>query len=271
VPATGRPEVLDGPVHELAEQPVWCPGRGLLAWVDLEGGSAWTARPGERPTLLCRTDLGASGIVAVPGHPADWYVADGVTVRRCDGSGRTLDVLPLSAVDEGLDSGGWRLNGIGTDPVGRLWAGLFATPAGRARGGLRRLDDGRRAPWVTAASNGFTWDAGGVCWHVDTLDRLVHRGVLHRARQARGVPIPVPADLPGRPDGLAVVAPGSVRVAMWDGGCLVDIDADGRVLRRTDLPVSRPTAMCPHPAGGWVVTTARVPGEELSGRLLHLL
>jgi sugar lactone lactonase YvrE len=97
-------------------------------------------------------------------------------------------------------------------------------------------------------SNGIDWSPDNrYCYYVDsgvaTLYRYrfdLEQGMLYapevffRPREAART---------STPDGLCVDQAGNIWVAIWDGGCVLQLSPDGEVLQEVRLPVSRPTSL----------------------------
>ena len=65
-------------------------------------------------------------------------------------------------------------------------------------------------------------------------------------------------NVPGKPDGMALAPDGSFRVAMWGGGCVAHIAADGATLGWTDVPAPHVSSACFAGADRLLVTTSRM-------------
>jgi sugar lactone lactonase YvrE len=149
---------------------------------------------------------------------------------------------------------GMRFNDGRCDRQGRFWAGTMSmdAPAGhvQADGCLYRYDAARglSAPVVSelVTQNGLAWSPDG---------RTMYLSDSNAARQliwafdydiADGVPsnrrlfVDMNA-YPGRPDGAAMDADGCYWIAGNDAGCLLRFTPQGKLDRRIDLPVSKPS------------------------------
>jgi sugar lactone lactonase YvrE len=183
--------------------------------------------------------------------------------------------------DAPYDTASERFNDGKADPQGRLWVGTIdETRQPRAalyrwsRGRLERMFDG------ATTSNGLGWSPDGrTLYWSDTPRHEVFAfdfdgavGSLSARRSfARFAPREpeAPADrYGGRPDGAAVDAEGAYWSAMYEGGRLVRIAPDGRVLGELPLPARCPTMACFGDADlrTLYVTTARAkrPADELA-------
>jgi xylono-1,5-lactonase len=128
-------------------------------------------------------------------------------------------------------------------------------------------------------ANGMGFSADGATLYVvDTLARtLLAYPVLGPGQL--GEPT-VRSDFlgqPGKPDGLCVAPDGSVWVALWGGGAVLQLAADGAPLRRLRLPTSQISSCRIGPDGRLAVSTstmrlspAQRAAEPLAGALFSL-
>jgi sugar lactone lactonase YvrE len=128
--------------------------------------------------------------------------------------------------------------------------------------------------------NGIAWSLDGKTMYLaDTRRGFIYAfeyDVLRGELGARRVFADL-GSLPGGPDGATVDCEDHLWSALWDGGCLVRFDPQGRMERVVRLPVSKPTS-CTFGGDNWrdlYVTTAtrglpadRLAGEPLAGRVL---
>lgn len=251
---------LDGPRHELAEEPT-LDGRRVL-YVDVARGEIWhRSRPFTgRPQLL--HELPPPVSAARPYHRGI-VVASRMNVLHFgrDGFRSIIAELPY-------DPGRWQVNGLVVLPDDTLLLGLLSRDRSEA-GELVRVVDGGATPVVTGvlAANGLCVDPDGTAvWHIDTYARTLTRYAASRLAEAAVV---ARVDgLPGRPDGICPALAGGVWVAMWDGGLLARIGPEGAVRDTIEVPVARPT--CPLQIGSrLIVTTAASPrSDPLDGAVL---
>ncbi|QMU70170.1 SMP-30/gluconolactonase/LRE family protein [Streptacidiphilus sp. P02-A3a] len=276
--APARPVRAPLPRALLGEGPRYDAASGTLSWVDLVAGQLWLApvRPGApldawigRPVLLAEFPRQVSCAVRVRGGDG-WLLAVGGTVVHWH-----PDRDPAVLAELEPDPEHSCLNDGAVDPRGRFWIGSMGVRRPLGPWGRLHLlrpghpgDGGRAGSRVLLegmlAANGIGWSPDGATTYVvDSGLRLIHR-LRTGARgplAAAGPPLAVPD---GVPDGIAVDGAGCLWVALWDGGCVVRLGPRGELLRRIELPCSRPAA-CALVGSRLVVTTASVPGEPGSG------
>jgi sugar lactone lactonase YvrE len=123
--------------------------------------------------------------------------------------------------------------------------------------GVRVVD----AVGAVTVSNGIGFSpSSDTLYYIDSPARIVWAFDLDLASGAlsqRRVLADVRAFAPSGavPDGLAVDAEGCVWVALWDGSCVVRLSAQGELLRRVEMPVSRPTCLAFGPGHRLFVTS----------------
>lgn len=158
---------------------------------------------------------------------------------------------------------GCRFNDMAIDPRGRLWAGSMHRGVLASRGGLWFASDLASQPRCVAegigVANGMDFAPDGTrLFVVDTLTRTLLAYPVG-ADGELGEPSIVAdfLDLPGKPDGMTLAADGSFWVAMWGGGCVVQLAPDGAVLRSIALPAPHVSSLCFAGEDRLLVTTSR--------------
>jgi sugar lactone lactonase YvrE len=270
---------------ELAERPVWDASTNCLIWVDIKAGhlhqfrvSQSGADPGDSIIATAGVPVGAAAPRAGGGYVL--AAADGFRLVTADGTADGPPVVPAGM------SANVRFNDGACDPAGRFWAGTAATDGQAGTGSLYRLDpDGSVTEILDGVteSNGLAWspdattfyytDSGESQSRVRAFSFDMATGKLGRERDLIQF---APGD--GIADGLVADAEGCLWIAMWDGGCVRHHSADGELLARYPVPVSRPT--CPGFGGpnldelylttAWEgLTGERRDTEPLAGHLLR--
>ncbi|HEY9310595.1 MAG TPA: SMP-30/gluconolactonase/LRE family protein [Microbacterium sp.] len=250
-----------------AESPRIDPRSGELLWIDLISGCFHTGRFADGAVITTRSvrvgpHIGAAAPLVE--HGAGWIVAAGRDLVHVTDEGC------LSPLVAGITPDATRtLNDGVCAPDGSFWVGSQTHPR-RPAGALYRIDPSLSVTRVLDAvtvSNGIVFDATGeTVYYVDTLP---HRRLERFAVHAGGLSgrVTVSECSGGNPDGIALDDDGDVWVAMWDAAEVRRLTSDGRTAQIVPLPVSRPTAVALW-EGALLVTTARVPGEELAGGIL---
>lgn len=159
----------------------------------------------------------------------------------------------LSACAPLAHGGDNRCNDSVVDPAGRLWCGTMplAGLKGGPTGELFSLEPGgqaRRRFGNLTLSNGLACSPDGRTLYLSDSHPAVNRiwcfdldpdcGDLGRQRLFLDG-----AQLPGRPDGATVDIDGCYWICAIDGGAVLRITPDGRIDRRIDLPVSKPSKL----------------------------
>jgi sugar lactone lactonase YvrE len=235
----------------VGESPLWNAREGAWYWVDILGRRIWRldAASGEQrvwssaemPACIALTDSGA--LLA--------GMESGLFRLTLDLAGQAQAAL-LAAPPELKP--GMRFNDGRCDRQGRFWSGTLYLdqPELRADGCLYRYTSGQglSAPQVSklVVQNGLGFSPDG---------RTMYLSDSHVSRQLiwafdydtdSGTPVKrrVFVDMaahPGRPDGAAVDVDGCYWTCGNDGGCLLRFTPEGKLDRRIDLPLLKPS-MC---------------------------
>ena len=249
-------QVLPLPPAELGESPFWHPLERCLYWCDIAGLAvhAWSPADGRHRQWALPSEPGccapAGGTKIVIGLRDGFYTLDTTTAALA-----CLARLPAEAHDTRT----LRLNDGRCDTAGRFWAGSVVTPRTAPDAALWRLGatPGGYAVQRMAGDNftanglAFSPDDRTLYWantpehRIDQFDFDVATGtVAHRRpwvhfdRKVEGQPYC------GRPDGAAVDVEGNYWVAMYEGGCVLQLAPSGAVLQRIATPVLCPTMPC---------------------------
>jgi len=158
---------------------------------------------------------------------------------------------------------GCRFNDMAAGPDGALWIGAMHRGTLATRGALYRAVGPDEEPRLIAAGlgvpNGMKISGDGrTLFVIDTLMRTL----LAYPIQGTGLGEPsIVTDfmgVPGKPDGMAIGADGSFRVAMWGGGCIAHVGADGAILGQDEVPAPHVSSVCFATPSKLVVSTSRM-------------
>ncbi len=144
---------------------------------------------------------------------------------------------------------GNRLNDGRTDPAGRYWVGSMYQLAVERRftGQLYRIEgDGsfEVVPREVGIPNALAFDAERArMYFADSLHETIwaYNYDLDSRIAGNETVFAEFSDLPGRPDGACVDSEGCLWVAAVHGGAVLRFAPDGRLDRRIDTPVEKPT------------------------------
>lgn len=247
----------------LGEGPVWHAPSGSLLWVDIAGRRVHCLHSdsGEERSWSLPEEPGCIGLVAGDSGSVPGKVV--VALR----SGFHLFDLGRQALirlsPPLFDTARYRFNDGGVDPAGRFWAGSLFEPKTQASAGLYRLERGRAQAvtgpdaaaspwrdWGVQTSNGLAFSPDGrTLYHSDTPAHVVYtydydlgsgridnRRIWWQADSDRAAP-----DYGGRPDGAAVDADGCYWTAQYEGGRILQLSPQGRILQVRAVPARCPT------------------------------
>lgn len=224
------------------EGPVWDPGLSAVHWVDILAGRIHTTTvsgttPVRTTTLQLPTLVGA----AVPRRDGGFVVAvtEGFAVVGPD--------QPYEVRADVLNPG-TRMNDAKCDPAGRFLAGSTTMDFDPGAGALWALDE-RWSPTTVLTGltlpNGMGWSPDGRTFYlVDTIPRRLFAFDydLETGTPSRQRLIHEFDEADGMPDGMCVDAEGTLWVAMWGGGRVIRLDADGRRIEVVGTPVAQPSS-----------------------------
>ncbi len=234
----------------LAESPLWSPVEACFFWVDISGKRIWrhdgSARPAQcwqlNQAVGCIALRAAGGLIAA--------LEDGVYALQLGSDGAVAATLLTPA----LHGPGMRFNDGRCDRQGRFWVGSMhddaAAPERLPLGRLARLDGQQWAPALKEAMlvpNGLAFSPrGDKLYFSDSAPSIAKVWVCaydSDSGQAGTPQIFIDKLAVGRPDGAAVDVEGGYWICANDGAALLRYAPDGRLDRRIELPVSKPT-MC---------------------------
>lgn len=284
-------ERVAAPACAVGESPVWSAREHAWYWTDIPARTVWrldaasgaVARWSTPEMAACLAPCADGGLVA--GMETGVFR---LGFGSDPGSGGVVQAERLAAPGAGELTAGMRFNDGRTDRQGRFWAGTMVMDmaAARADGHLYRLDArGLSQPLVSGlvTQNGLAWSPDG---------RTMYLSDSHPSRQLvwafdydadAGAPagrrlfVDMNAH-PGRPDGAAIDTDGCYWTAANDAGLLLRFTPDGRLDRRIELPMAKPSMLCfggagldtllvtsidPGNVGGWAGATVLLrPGVQ---------
>lgn len=230
------------------EGPLWSIVGQALYWLDIGGRRLYRKGFGEAADAWdlpyypgCLAEL-ADGRVAVA-------MGEGLyAVDPADGAIGDLGVRPPMRPAT-------RFNDGKVDPQGRLWAGTMQNnfgPDGKPRpierpdGALFRFDPDGIAVIEedVMCANTLAWSPDGTRFYfADSLPGAIFAYDYEpESGGVSGKRILFDEGGLGLPDGSAIDVDGCLWNARWDGACILRITPDGRIDRRIDMPVPRPTS-----------------------------
>jgi D-xylonolactonase len=258
----------------LGEGPLWHPGWQELLVVDVPRGD------------IHRFDmeLGLRGTIA-SGRPtsAVTWQADGSILCFHDRGLISRVANPLASPEPVLtlaEEADGMFNDVIADPRGRILCG--ALPIGSRPGRLYSIEPDRSYRILLddlQEPNGMGFAAdGGVLYFADSVGQTIWRIPYDPASGAIGRRSEFWRTIGDElPDGLTVDADDNVLCAIWNGGCIVRLNADGEVADRLGLPARRLTSVAFGGAGldALYVTSALQEGpagagDEAAGAVFRL-
>ncbi len=240
---------------QLIEGPRWLPDVESFQWVDILGSAIFRWNPYRDERAQRRTlDLDYT-TTAEPLDGDRSIIASKCSLHLYRWASDTRELLGTWAFEKDV-----RFNDSGRSPSGALYFGTMSMAGVSGQGSLYRWTDSHTLEAVltdVGISNGLAWESDEHAYYVDsmvpgifTLDS-VDKG-FERSTLVRFAP-------EDEPDGLALTPEGTVLVAMWEGGRLIEVSPRGDVIDVIPVPASSPTSVC---VGGrraeyLLVTTAR--------------
>ncbi|HET9445915.1 MAG TPA: SMP-30/gluconolactonase/LRE family protein [Steroidobacteraceae bacterium] len=165
---------------------------------------------------------------------------------------------PAATIDPGC-----RFNDMTVDAGGGLWVGMMHRGILATRGAIFHARSVRAAPTRVASGlgvpNGMKLSADGrTLYVVDTLERTLLAYPVDNGKLGEPVIVSDFLGLPGKPDGMTLAADGTFWVAMWGGGCVVQLASDGAFLRKISIPAPHVSSLCFALPDRLLVTTSRM-------------
>jgi sugar lactone lactonase YvrE len=236
----------------IGESPVWQDGR--VRWTDPVSRRLLSLdQNGEFQSLV--TPYSVWSMAALP----DGTLAGTLDDRFCTIS-RTgeISASPLAIIDAGC-----RFNDMTIDAHGGLWAGMMHRGILATRGAIFHARSLREQPTRVAyglgAPNGMKLSADGrTLFVIDTLERTLLAYSVDRGQLSEPVIVSDFLGLRGKPDGMTLAPDGSFWVAMWGGGCIVQLASNGAFLRHIALPAPHVSSLCFAGENRLLVTASRM-------------
>jgi Entner-Doudoroff aldolase len=245
------------PTAQIGESPLWQAAGERILWTD----------PMSRRLLYCGEDGRNAGetsldesvfsIAALPGGGVAGTLAR--SLCRLDANG-IIESGPIAALADGV-----RFNDMAVDAQGGLWAGAMHGGLLARSGAVYYAATLSEAPRLVAnglgVPNGMAFSHDGrTLYLIDTLARTL---LAYRLGEGAGN-LSEPAivsdfmNIPGKPDGMTIAPDGSLWIAMWGGGCVVQLAPGGEWLQTVRLPAPHVSSACFGPRGTLYVTTSRM-------------
>ncbi|MCV2359764.1 SMP-30/gluconolactonase/LRE family protein [Paucibacter sp. TC2R-5] len=239
----------------LAESPLWCAAQACFYWVDISGKRIWRHDGSTRPAQNWQLDQTVGCIALRAGGGLVAALQDGVYALELGAAAQPQMTLLAAA----LHGKGLRFNDGRCDRQGRFWVGsMHEDPAAIERlplGRLARLaatseSTGSWAPALREAMlvpNGLAFSpSGDKLYFSDSAPAVAKVWVCDydpASGQAAEPRVFIDRLITGRPDGAAVDVEGCYWICANDGAAVLRYTPAGRLDRRIELPVAKPT-MC---------------------------
>ena len=235
----------------VGESPLWCADSAAWYWVDIPAKTIWqldassgTLRQWQTSEMIaCIARKQSGGLIA--------GMESGIFSLQLGDA--PIAIEQRLAKPETLTSG-MRFNDGRCDRQGRFWSGtmFMEMTAARPDGHLYRYtsERGISQPQVSnlIVQNGLAWSPDGRTMYLSdshisrqliwAFDYDIDAGTISNQR--------IFVDMhshPGRPDGAAVDSDGCYWICGNDGGCILRFTPQGKLDRRIDLPMAKPS-MC---------------------------
>lgn len=223
----------------LGEGPIWDPQGQVLHWVDIYNRRVNTFDP----------KTGQNTFVELPTVVSGLFIANEkyLIVAQENGLGKldlqTQEVDSIVSVE--ADKPENRLNDVRCDCEGRLWIGTMNSQE-QPEASLYRYDPNaqenslRQMQAGLSISNGLGWSPDWQTFYLtDTPRKTIYAYAFDRpsgeiSDQRLLINL---AHEPFFPDGLTIDAEGCIWSAMWNGGCVIRFDPEGKEMMRVSLPV----------------------------------
>ena len=227
---------------ELGESPRWSARDACLYWVDIAGQRLHRFDPATGTNATRQFDQPVGCVAPRAGGGLVLGMRDGIaTIDAWDAPLRPLGAPFLAGQPD------YRCNDAATDAAGNWWLGSVDEAKTTHDAALYRITpDGcatRILGGMTTCNGAAFSPDGRTFYHADTPTHAIRAfdhdpatGTLANARLFHQFD-----HGKGRPDGAAVDAEGCIWSALFDGGRVVRLSPEGKLLATIELPVSRPT------------------------------
>jgi sugar lactone lactonase YvrE len=169
-----------------------------------------------------------------------------------------LTAGPAATIDPGC-----RFNDMTVNASGELWVGVMHRGVLATRGAIFHARSVRTEPTRVASGlgvpNGMKLSADGrTLYVIDTLERTLLAYCVDGDKLGEPIIVSDFLGLPGKPDGMTLAADGTFWVAMWGGGCVVQLASDGAFIRKVIVPAPHVSSLCFAAPNRLIVTTSRM-------------
>ena len=235
----------------VGESPLWHAGEQAWYWVDIVARTIWRCDAATGATTQWRTAEMVACLATRAGGGLIAGMESGLFGLQLGEGGQVA--AQCLASPAGLEAG-MRFNDGRCDRQGRFWSGTMVMDMALARadGKLYRYaaEDGLAGPFVSGlmVQNGLAFSPDGRTMYLSDSHPKVQQVWAFDYDIDSGVPsgqrpfVDMLAH-PGRPDGAAVDVDGCYWICGNDAGCILRFTPDGRLDRKIDLPMAKPS-MC---------------------------
>lgn len=240
VPITEEIEMIADYACETGENPLWHPIEQKLYWCDIPRGRIFRFDPGSGIHEQCYEGRTVGGFTVQCDGSLLLFMDRGTIARWNNGDLTEI----VESIPAELES---RFNDVIADPKGRVYCGTMSTE--QAKGRLYRLDlDGSLHVMLegVGCSNGMAFTADQQSfYHTDSFageiclyDYSVEDGSLSNRRIFARLDISQ-----GLPDGATLDSEGNLWSALWDGGAVVRLNAEGHIEERIPIPARKASSV----------------------------
>jgi sugar lactone lactonase YvrE len=244
-----QPEIdlIAGVSCTVGEGPLWHALDNAWYWVDIPAKLIWRL---DGTTGATRSWLADEMVACIAIKQSGGFIAGMETgffdvQLQDDGTVRSTLLASPPEIKPGM-----RFNDGRCDRQGRYWSGTMSMDAPRPDGRLYRYaaQGGLSAPVVSelVTQNGLAFSPDGRTMYLS--DSHASRQLIWAFDYDRNDGVPSNQRLfvdmnahPGRPDGAAMDSDGCYWIAGNDAGCLLRFTPEGKLDRKLDLPVSKPS------------------------------